>query len=235
MASRTDSHTISHAENIFSGDAYVPGANDSGRGIPRVGVVVADFGTPVILDTDGICAAQAVAGAGALTIDGALAAAGSASLDVARTLQAVSANAGDTSQVLTVTGTDMYGAAVVEDITLNGTTPVFGAKAFKTVTSVVASAATAGDVTVGTSDALGLPYAIADAGDAFLANEAGANATIGPIVGADTTSPATATTGEVRGTYNPTVVLDGSTSVKLYYFPAGRKTVSAYGVPQYSA
>jgi hypothetical protein len=59
--------------------------------------------------------------------------------DVARALQIVSSNA-DTTQTITIRGYDMYGAAMSEAITANGTTPVFGKKAFKEVVSYQAIA-----------------------------------------------------------------------------------------------
>jgi hypothetical protein len=232
MSSRTDSHTITHAENVFSGDGRRAGAQDAGRGLPRIGIVQADFGTPALGDADGYAVAQAVAGAGNLTLNGALVVAGVGIADVTRVVQAVSANVGDTTQTLTVTGTDQYGEALTEDLALNGTTPVIGTKAFKQVTQIAISAATAGNVSAGTEDLLGLPFAIGSAGDAIAANENNVYVDPANIVAADTTSPATALTGDIRGTFNPTVALNGSTVVKLLYVPAGRKTVSGYGVPQ---
>ena len=228
MSSRIDSHNLTHAENVFSGDAYTPGAGGGGRGIPRTGIVTADLGTPVILDADGYAVAQAVAGAGNLTLNGVLAGVA----DVARVVQLVSTGAGDTTQTATVTGTDMYGADLTEDIALNGVTPVVGLKAFKTVTQIAISAVAAGNVSAGTEDILGLPFALGSIGDLIAVNEDDAQATVGTVVVADQTSPATASTGDVRGTYNPTVVLDGAKVVKLFYVPLGRKTVTGYGVPQ---
>ncbi|MCR9254709.1 MAG: hypothetical protein NXI16_01265 [Alphaproteobacteria bacterium] len=151
-------HTLSRADELFAGDAVYQRFNSGKAGLPvthlynyRPGAIAAD-------DADGVCAAQAVAGAGNLTIAGALASSGVATMDVARTLTAVSAGAGDTTQTLTITGTDMRGATIVETIALNGTSAVAGLKAFKTVTQVAASAATAGNVSVGTTDVIGLPF-----------------------------------------------------------------------------
>lgn len=75
-------------------------------------------------------------------------------------------------------------------------------KAFKSVLSVTPSATNAGTMSVGSSDIFGLPVVVADAGyitQAKWDNTLAANA--GTLVVADATSPATAATGDVRGTY----------------------------------
>ena len=234
MAVRNNSHTISHAENIFSGDAYKPGANDGGRGIPRLGLIEFDLGTPALEDVDGY-SLSATLPAGAVLITGALAVAGVGIADVARSVQAVSANVGDTTQVLTITGTDIYGAAVQATVTMNGTTVVETLKAFKTITSISSSATSAGAVTIGSGTNLGLPYRIDAAGDLYIGNENNVNAVpaAGALVVADSAT-ATAATGDVRGTYDPSTALDGVKPIKLIAKPAGRSTVLAFGVAQFS-
>lgn len=110
--------------------------------------------SPAAADVDGVCAAQAVAGAGNLTIDGALASGGVATMDIPRHLVIDSTNAGDTTQTLTITGTDRYGNTLTEAIAANGTTAVDGTKNFATVTQVASDGAFTGNVTVGTTDSL---------------------------------------------------------------------------------
>ena len=108
-----------------------------------------------------VCAAQAVAGAGSLTINGTLASGGVATIvELQRRIVAVSANAGDTTQTLTVTGTNYAGTVISEVITLNGTTPVGSQYDYKTVTKAVASAATAGNISVGTSTVGSTPWVV---------------------------------------------------------------------------
>lgn len=102
-------------------------------------------------DVDGICVAQAIAGAGAALLNGSLVSGGVATLDVARHVLVDSANAGDTTQTATITGTDRNGNTITEAIALNGTTAVAGTKNFKTVTAVSLSAAMAGNFTLGTT------------------------------------------------------------------------------------
>lgn len=175
-----------------------------------------NLGAPDTLDADGIAAAQAVAGAGNLTIAGALASGGSVTFDVPRGVQAVSSNAGDTTQTLTFTGTDEYGNAVVETVTLNGTTPVLGKKAFKTVTQVAVSAACTGNASAGSTDVLGLPFFLPSTGFVLKEMQDGAAPTAGTVVaGVVTAGGATATTGDVRGTYDPNAACDGDKVFQL--------------------
>lgn len=132
-------------------------------------LAVMSLGAPIALDADGVCAAQAIAGAANASINGALASGGAVTLDVPRALQMVSSGAGDNTQTVTVTGTDVYRYAMKETFSLNGTTAVTGKKAFKTITQVAVSAAMAGNLSVGTTDILGLPEFLPERG--FLISE----------------------------------------------------------------
>lgn len=230
----TTRHGISNADELYRGNAYHAPYNSplGRRGIIMSHVVFVDLGAPDILDVDGICAAQAVAGAADLTINGALASGGAVTLDVPRALEIDSSGAGDTSQSVTITGTDEYGEALVETISFNGTTAVSGKKAFKTVTQVAASASMAGNATVGTTDILGLPFKLAKASDiiAFNADGSVEDATIAVAV---TTDPATATTGDTRGTVVPTTATDGSVNFGVLMKVDASTKVAGFGVDQY--
>lgn len=184
---------------------------------------------PVALDADGICAQQTLAGAGSALINGALASGGTVTLDVPRNV--IVDAAGAATAVLTVTGTDAYGLPMSEAITLNGTTAVAGKKAFKTITSVAASAA-ATDFFVGTGDVFGLPIR-ADSRNYVLTAWGGAVVTTGTFVAAVTTDPATTTTGDVRGTFAPADAADGTKRLTLWVFVANDDTQTGlYGVTQ---
>jgi len=63
------------------------------------------------------------------------------------------------SGAATVTGTNINDQVITEELTINGTTPVLGAKAFKTVTSIALPAKSGTEtVDVGWGDKIGLPY-----------------------------------------------------------------------------
>lgn len=225
-------HTISHADELLWGRPYY-GAASARRGVPLTPLLKVSLGAPAVADVDGVAAAQAVGGAGNLTLTSSV-----VTLDVPRNITIDSANAGDTTQTATVTGTDAYGETIVEDIDFNGTTEVAGNKAFKTVTQVAIDAATAGNVNVGFGSKLGLPYRV-DAGGLLMAYEDSAldltsSAVLGTFAPAVTTDPATATTGDVRGTYSPNGTLDGSAEFTVLIQIADvTSKKGAYGVDQY--
>jgi hypothetical protein len=187
---------------------------------------------PIALSATAIAAAQAVAAAGNLTINGVQASGGVATFIVARAVSIVSSNAGDTTQIATVTGTDIYGLPLSEAITFNGTSTVNGKKAFQTVTRVAISALLAGNASVGTTDIFGLPIR-ANTRNYVLTAWNGAFVTTGTFVGAVATSPATTTTGDVRGTYAVPDAADGTKRLTLWVSVFDDDTQTGlYGVTQ---
>lgn len=79
--------------------------------------------------------------------------------DYPRALQIVGNQAGIAGNVV-IEGTNMAGEIITETIVANGANAVAGTKAFRTVTKITLPAqTTAGDtISVGVTDALGLPY-----------------------------------------------------------------------------
>ncbi len=190
--------------------------------------------TPIALDADGLAVAQAVAGAGNLTLAGALASGGAATLDVTRAVSITSDSAGDTTQTATVYGTDYWGVPLRETIAFNGAATVNGKKAFKTVTRIAISAALAGSGSAGTTDIIGLRLR-SDSRNYLLTAYNGAHVTTGTYVAAVTTSPATATTGDVRGTFVPASATDGAKILTFWMFVTDPDTrAGLYGVAQYN-
>jgi hypothetical protein len=185
--------------------------------------VVLNLGAPDTADADGVCASQAITAAGTGTIAGALASGGVATFDVPRNVVAAWTN----TAVLTVTGTDEYGKTVVES-SASGTS-FAGKKAFKTITSVDVSADVTG-ATVGTGDVLGLPAFVSDGALVIAELEDGAAATAGTIVGGDS-AKATATTGDVRGTYDANSAANGARVFDLVIIQTDPKYK---GVAQYA-
>src|SRR6185503_448153 len=93
-------------------------------------------------------------------------------------------------------------------ITLTGTTAAQGLKAFKTVSKVAMSASTVGNISAGSGDKFGVPYRFNKKGSLLPFWDATWG--LGTPVVAVTTNPATATTGDVRGTYLPATASDGT-------------------------
>ena len=131
-------------------------------------------------------------------------------LDVPRNITSVNTKTGTTAALtITVTGYDVYGVPMTETITSPATSTSIvadGKKAFKWVYSIAiysAADATSNTLSIGWGDVLGLPYALTAKSD-LLTNSVYFNdvleATAPTVVKADATTPATATTGDVRGT-----------------------------------
>ena len=216
------------SDGVRAGRNFANNGTASEPGVAMSPINVYDV-VPVALDTDGICAQQTLAGAGSALINGALASSGTVTLDVPRNV--IVDAAGAATAVLTVTGTDVYGIPMSEAITLNGATAVSGKKAFKTITSVAASAA-ATNFFVGTGDVFGLPIR-ADSRNYVQTAWGGAFVTTGTFTAAVATSPATTTTGDVRGTFAPADAADASKRLTLYVFVADDDTQTGlYGVTQ---
>jgi hypothetical protein len=188
--------------------------------------------TPAALVANGIAAAQAVAGAGNLTLNGSLVSNGVAVFDVPRAVSVTSSNAGDTTQTATITGTDFWGVAQTETIAFNGAATISGTKAFKTVSRVAISAALAGNGSAGTTDVLGLPYVLTNISDVVSVKWAGVLAQdASTVVIADATSPATATTDDVRGTVDTSSASDGVRILTFTYYIVNPNTrLGLYGV-----
>jgi len=216
------------SDGVRAGRNFANNGTASEPGVFMSSINVYDV-VPAVLDADGICVQQTLAAAGNALINGALASGGTVVLDVPRNV--IIDAAGAATAVLTVTGTDVYGIPMSEAITLNGTTAVSGKKAFKTITSVAASAA-ATDFFVGTGDVFGLPIRANTRGYVLTAWD-GAFVTTGTFTAAVTTSPATTTTGDVRGTYLVPSASDGTKRLTLWVFVFDDDTqVGIYGVAQ---
>lgn len=117
-----------------------------------------------------------------------------------------------TNRNVTVTGYDYYGQPMSEVIATGTTqsTTVNGKKAFWQITAATVSGAVGATISLGTTDILGAPVRISNAG--YVAR-VGWNDTLaedaGTLVDAVATT-ATTTTGDVRGTYVPSSATDGT-------------------------
>ena len=112
-----------------------------------------DFDLSTAADADGICQSQTPSGAGELTINGALASGGVATLGSGKNQRQVLITAvGDESgRTFTVTGTNWDGQTISETITGPNASTAASVLSYQTVTSVEVDAATADAITVGTN------------------------------------------------------------------------------------
>lgn len=156
--------------------------------------------------------------------------------DVARNITAATTTAA-ADTVITVTGYDVWKVKTVETLTIaSGGTTAAGKKAFKYVESIAVYSA--GDITtdtldVGFGDVLGLPYKAVSKADVvrvFFNDVLDDSAT---VVAADGTSPATATTGDPRGTVDTNSASDGSAVVVWLHVQDPNTATGLRGVDQY--
>lgn len=148
----------------------------------------------------------------------------------------VTGSASSTGGNILISGYDLYGVPMSEVIAAPaGATTVNGKKAFKYIASVVPQFTDAHNYSVGTTDIYGFPLRSDFFGDvAINYNATGITANTG-YTAAVTTSPATTTTGDVRGTYALQAAADGSKRllVRQFLTPANIGSTSGlFGVTQ---
>lgn len=187
------------------------------NGVGPLGRIYVWDAVPAAAATDNIAASQTPSGANTLTLT---AGAGVTAvrknnfltvyqLDCPRAISVTQAGAG-TQRNFTVSGYDIYDQPMSEVITSTAGATVNGKKAFYQVSSVAVSGATTTACEVGTSDVLGIPVRVTNAG--YVASVKWDNtlaADTGTFVAAVTTT-ATTTSGDVRGTYEPSSACDGA-------------------------
>ena len=199
-----------------SGDAYLGDPAPMDLGVGPLGRVYIWDCIPQTLQTANIAASQTASAAGAVVLTAGTSAktvinASGVSVIQLNTPRALQINTSTTARSITISGYDYFGQAMTETITVaTAGTAKSGKKAFYQVASAtINGSATA--VTIGTTDILGLPVRAIDAGYVV---KVGWNNTLaqdaGTFVAADMTTPATATTGDVRGTYTPSSASDGT-------------------------
>lgn len=216
-------HNITRADIVTSGGAI--SADRSRIGAPVANLVLESF-TPILASANGACASQSLNTGSLGLINGALAVAGVAVFDVPRNVVAAWTN----TAVLTVTGTDQYGATVVES-SASGTS-LTGVKAFKTVTKVEVSANVTG-LTVGTGAKLGLSYRPKVGG--FIRGRFGEDTADAGTYVPPSRVTATATTVDNRGTYAYAGTANGTNVFSvLYVVDNGPTDADLFGVPQFA-
>jgi hypothetical protein len=113
---------------------------------------------------------------------------------------------------VTVTGFDQFGRLTTQTRALGSSaTTVNTTKALLSILSVVPSATDGtNNMSVGTADIFGLPVLVADAGYILPSWGETLGLDAGTFVAGDATSPATASTGDPRGTYAPSSASNGT-------------------------
>jgi hypothetical protein len=156
--------------------------------------------------------------------------------------------AGGTAVTYTVWGFDQDNVFMTENIAVAGgvgATTGTGKKAFAGITRVWASAASTAAISVGTTNIIGLPYVLDNVNRIFGTGNFGTGATFGAVatyVAAVATTPATATTGDIRGTVTLPTAADGTKRLVVTWVLAAstnevdlQNYAAIYGVSQYAA
>lgn len=219
---------LSGADDVYLGRVAYNRANNAQRGVkvtPELRWM--SFGAIVLADADGVSASQSVTAAASFLINGALAAGGVATFDVPRNV----VGAWTTASIITVTGTDLYGSIITEAFASG--TSFTGKKAFKTITAVTSSASITG-ATIGSGVVIGLPNRVDQNG--YLLGKVDGATDAGTFVAAVTTNPATAATGDVRGTITFTSAPDSTKVYAVFFKIADVNTKEGtYGVKQFGS
>jgi hypothetical protein len=215
------SSSATGAINVFaSGNALLGDPSPMDLGVGPLGRIYVWDVIPQAINTAAVAASQTASGAGALVLTAGASAKSVVRADGTTVIQldcarALAVNTSTTARAVTVSGYDYYGQPMSEVITVSvAGTPVNGKKAFYQVSSAtIAGSATA--VTIGTTDIIGLPVRVVDAG--YIASVGWANTLArdaGTFVAA-VTNAATTTTGDVRGTYVPSSATNGYSRIVM--------------------
>jgi hypothetical protein len=211
-SSTASSTTIVGAGNALLGD---PAPMDVGVG-PLGRIYVWDV-VPQALVANNIATAQTTSSTIALTAGTSVRSVINASgqtvlqLDCPRAVSIVSGTGTLTDRNVTITGYDYYGQPMSEVIatgTVQSTT-VPGKKAFYQILSASISGALGATIAVGTTDVIGFPVRVTDGGYICHVGWNGAFAIDSGTFVAAATATATTTTGDVRGTFDPSSATDG--------------------------
>lgn len=220
----TGTYTVSTSQTAGSTTMYANGnalLNDPSQmdlGVGPLGRIYVWDTIPQALVANNIAASQTPAAAGAITLTAGTSVKSVVTnngtvlqLDVPRAVSVTTGAGSPTTRNFTVSGYDYYGQAMSEVIASSGTqnTAVNGKKAFYQISGITVSGGTVVAITIGTTDILGLPVRVTDAG--YIAR-VGYNNTLAEDAGtfvAAATATATTTTGDVRGTYVPSGATDG--------------------------
>jgi len=212
------SQTASSTTMIANGNALLGDPSPMSLGVGPLGRIYVWDTVPQALVANNIAASQTPAAAGAVTLTAGTSVKSVVTtngtvlqLDVPRAVSETTGAGTPTARNFTVSGYDYYGQAMSEVIASSGSasTAVNGKKAFYQISGITVSGGTVVAITIGTTDILGIPVRVTDAG--YIAR-AGYNNTLAEDAGtfvAAATATATTTTGDVRGTYVPSAATDG--------------------------
>jgi hypothetical protein len=237
------------SDDLRLGPAYAGGPIDSSnpapmeRGVGPMGRVFIFDIVPATLATANLAALQTAtslaltAGAGVTFFNDGL---GSVRyvLDTPRSVTLTSAG-NASNATFTIRGFDVYGQPMTQTLTGPNAATVQTTKAFASVASVTASTTPGATTSVGTGDRFGLPVRVTDIGYISSVKWAGVLAQDAGTATVADGAVATATTGDVRGTYLPSSASNGtrrlvmSIAVPAIACGPNATRLGAFGVTQF--
>jgi len=243
----TTRHTISHADELYRGNAFMDGASPDGRrGTEITNIHAKQYGAIASYDADGIVSSYVTTGAytnmltnTASVCKGALVSSALASVvtfDVPRNV-IVTASVAEAKN-LYVYGTDEYGNDMVETITVSGSAVTSGKKAFKTITKLQTTGAWASTISIGSGNRIGLPFMILNKGKILgLTIDGLATGGYTLIAGHATAAAPSSSNGDadVRGTIAFTTVPDSAKLFTVMMIVDSTTRNKAFGQPQATA
>lgn len=139
---------------------------------------------------------------------------------IARTVR-ITSGGNDSGITFAVAGADLYGYPQTQTVTGANAGVATTTKTFKFIYSITPSGAVASTASVGTGDVFGFPLLSSFWGDQDIVwNNTWITSSAG-FTAADTTSPATGVTGDVRGTYaTQASASDGTKRLMVYVNPS---------------
>lgn len=250
----TTRHTITHADELYAGNAFLDGDSPDGRrGIEIPHIYVREYGAVKAQDDDGILSsytssdtASEAAGVnllpyatGAYYLGITTAGATQLTLDVPRNLTYMCTSAGGVK--INIIGKDEYGQVMVESIlsTANDSTYSSGVKAFKVIDQIYGTIACTSARSVGVGTRLGLPYHLSSKGR-FLGyyldgNSASLAASVATGLDLATTGTSSENDPDVRGTFKPGTAPNATILFTAMMLVDHSTRNKAYGVPQCTA
>jgi len=132
----------------------------------------------------------------------------------------------------TVAGYDIYGFPMTQLIAGPNNNTVTTTKTFKYIASVTPSGNfSAANISIGTSDVYGFPLRVDRLPYSTIWwNTTQNTGSSGTFVAADTTNPATTSTGDVRGTWTPPSASDGTKRLMIFVAPTVANIASTTGL-----
>jgi hypothetical protein len=140
----------------------------------------------------------------------------------------------DSAATILLTGVDQYGYLMTQRLTMGSGATVTSTKAFKALISAVCTGTLSGSaITIGTSDALGLPFYAAQQSQLTGYYNNAILYGIGTFVAGVTTIPSTPLLGDTCGTWIPPSATDGAKRLTLFMRPWTPQMVNpTYGLNQ---